>query len=89
MWTFRPFGQIHLITEQREPDGKFVVMARAGNGRLQSVQNGARSLSFTYGANGFVSQVRDGIDRVVSYTYTPANLVETVTSAPPCPAALA
>ena len=79
VWTFRAFGQIHLITQQSEPDGKFTGMTRAGNGRLQSITNGARNLTFSYGANGFVSEVRDGIDRTVSYTYSAANVIETVT----------
>jgi RHS repeat-associated protein len=81
VWRFEQFGLVHLLTEKRDANGNRLVVSRAGNGRIQSVQGGQRSLAFIYGGgNGFVSQVRDGLGRTVDFTYNAQNRLDTVTA---------
>jgi len=81
VWNFSQSGLIFLLTEQKDTSGNSRSISRGTNGKVLSVQGGQRSLSFTYGANGFVSQVKDQIGRTVSYTYNAQSRLDTVTAA--------
>src|SRR5262249_26372249 len=54
--------------------------SRGTNGKILSLQSGERSLSFTYGGNGFISQIRDGVGRTVNYAYNAQNRLASVTA---------
>ena len=64
-------GPPTFLTEIVDPQGNVLSIQRQANGRIVSVGTGQRGVSMTYGANGFVSEIRDTADRVMQYTYTP------------------
>ena len=52
LWSFRPFGIIQLLTEQRSLDGKTVTLARAANGR-----SGSANLNSAISENSVIPSV--------------------------------
>ena len=83
-WRFRPFSTVFVrggpptfLTEIVDPQGNVLPIQRQSNGRITSVGTGERGVTMTYGGNGFVSEIRDTADRVMRYTYTPDDRLET------------
>ncbi len=88
IWRFRPFpgipgfirgGPPTFVTEMAHPSGAVLPIRRQSNGRITAVGTLARQVTMTYGANGFVSELRDTADRIVRLTYTASNRIESVT----------
>ena len=52
LWSFRPFGIIQLLTEQRSLDGKTVTLVRAANGR-----SGSANLNSAISGNSVIPSV--------------------------------
>lgn len=89
-WRFKPFagvtgvirgGPPTFVTEMVDSAGNGLSIARQSNGRITSVGSQNRNVVMTYGANGFVSEVRDSANRVMRYTYTTTNRIRTITDA--------
>lgn len=89
-WRFKPFAGITgvirggpptFVTEMVDNAGNVLSIARQSNGRINSIGNQNRNVVMTYGANGFVSEVRDTANRVMRYTYTATNRIQTITDA--------
>lgn len=83
LWIFSPVGNIgfNILTEQRDTNSNSLLISRDSSGRIQNVQGGQRSLSFSYGAGvgAGASQVRDALGRTVNYTYNAQNRISSVT----------
>jgi RHS repeat-associated protein len=69
------------VTEMVDGAGNALSIARQPNGRINAIGSPERNVVMSYGANGFVSEVRDSANRVMRYTYTADNRLETVTDA--------
>ena len=87
-WRFKPFTTVFVrggpptfLVEMVDPQGNVLEIRRQSNGRITSIGTSERGVSMTYGANGFVSQIRDTAGRTMQYTYTPDNRLEAVTDA--------
>ncbi|MGE3511605.1 MAG: RHS repeat-associated core domain-containing protein, partial [Vicinamibacterales bacterium] len=85
-WRFRPFSTIFVrggpptfLTEIVDPQGNVLPIQRRADGRVTSVGSQARGVTMTYGANGFVSEIRDSAARTTQYAYTADDRLETVT----------
>ncbi|MCW5631785.1 MAG: Ig-like domain-containing protein [Rubrivivax sp.] len=71
-----------FLTETIDPAGNAIqITRRTDNKRITAVGTAQRSYSMTYGANGFVQEIRDPANRTMRFTYTPANRIETITDA--------
>ena len=89
-WRFQPFLAVPIrlrntppsyLTEIFDTSGNVVAITRQSNGRISSVGNPDRNVSMSYGANGFVSEMRDTANRTNTYTYTPSNRIAGITDA--------
>jgi len=80
-WRFAPFGGlgVQYLVSETDANGNALLITRRSNGRIDSIQGNQRSVAITYGTNGFISEVRDGVARTVRYTYNTTNRIETVT----------
>ncbi len=87
-WRFKPFpgitglirgGPPFFLVEKRESDGRTLFIARNALGRITSVGTPERAVTMRYGTNGFVSEVRDPLDRLIGYGYNANGRIETVT----------
>jgi RHS repeat-associated protein len=90
LWRFKPFadasqkvrgGAPYFLIEVVYPQGSSVEIQRNSVGRATSVGSSGRALQFSYGANNFISEVRDPLGRSVRYSYNAANRIETITDA--------
>jgi RHS repeat-associated protein len=90
IWRFRPFAGITgnirggpptFVTEMIDSAGNALSITRQPNGRINAVGSPERNVAMSYGANGFVSEVRDTANRVMRYTYTAQDRLQTVTDA--------
>ncbi len=88
IWRFKPFPGITtrlrgqpptFLTEQVDTSGNVLNITRTSTGHITAVGVPGRSMTMTYGANNFISQIQDSIGRTVSFTYNSANRIETVT----------
>lgn len=81
-WRFAPFGiaGLQYLIEQRDTAGNVLTLQRQSDGKLSAASSGGRQLSFQYGTNGLVSEVRDDLGRRVLYSYNADNRIETVTA---------
>ncbi len=68
-----------VLTEQLDPQGNRLLIQRSG-GKVTQVQSGSRVVSFHYGANGYLAELRDPLGRTVRYTYNTDNRLATVTA---------
>jgi RHS repeat-associated protein len=88
IWRFKPFpgisgfirgGPPTFVTEMIDASGNVLSIARQSNGRITSIGLSGRNVVMTYGANGFVSEMRDSAERVTRFTYNANNRIETLT----------
>jgi RHS repeat-associated protein len=89
-WRFKPFpgvtglirgGPPTFVTEMTDSSGNLLSIARHANGRISAIGSPARFVTMTYGANGFVSDIRDSANRLMQFTYNAENRIETITDA--------
>ncbi|MFN0315767.1 MAG: hypothetical protein ACKVQA_12105, partial [Burkholderiales bacterium] len=85
IWRFQPFSPVFVrggpatfVTEMVDPQGNVLTINRQSNGRIASIGSAARNVTMSYGANGFVSEIRDSANRVMRYTYNADNRIETL-----------
>ena len=90
IWKFAPFpgitglirgGAPTFVTEMIDAQGNSTFITRQSNGRINTVGTNSRNVQFTYGTNGFVSELRDSANRTTRLTYTPTNRIASVTDA--------
>jgi YD repeat-containing protein len=94
IWRFRPFpgipdfirgGPPTFVTEIVDAQGNTLTINRQPNGRIMSIGSAVRAIAMTYGANGFVSEMRDSAGRVMRYAYNADNRLSSVTTIPVVP----
>ena len=74
-------GPPTFVTEIIDTQGNSLQIGRQSNGRLTTVGGQSRNVRFSYGGNGFVSQMTDSANRTMRFTYTAGNRIETITDA--------
>lgn len=90
IWKFGPFpgitgvirgGPPLFVTEMIDAQGNSTAITRQSNGRINAVGSNSRNIKFTYGTNGFVSDITDTANRSMQFTYNAKNRIETVKDA--------
>lgn len=88
IWRFQPFpgipdfirgGPPTFLTQQIDTNGNALNIARTSTGHITAVGVPGRSMTMTYGANNFISEIKDSIGRTVKFTYNSADRLDTVT----------
>lgn len=90
IWRFKPFagvtgvirgGPPTFVVETVDGAGNTLLISRQSNGRITAIGTPQRNVAMTYGANGFVSEMRDTAGRVVRFTYTATGRLQSITDA--------
>lgn len=90
LWRFKPFpgipglirgGAPYFLVEDVDARGNVLSITRNSVGRATAIGTPERSISLSYGANGFVSEITDPLGRKIKYTYNGQDRLETVTNA--------
>jgi len=90
IWRFLPFagitGKIRggpptFVTEMIDAAANVLNISRQSNGRIVSIGSPERNVVMSYGGNGFVSDLKDTVNRTMHFTYTSTNRLATVTDA--------
>jgi RHS repeat-associated protein len=84
-WRFGMTDSIGLtasfLIEQIDAQGNRTEIQRRSDRKIVRIGDDARSHSFSYGANGLVSEIRDSAARTMRFTYNAQRRIETVTDA--------
>lgn len=70
------FGDCNLsaaacfLQEKVDPSGNLTPITRRADHKITAIGGGQRAYSLSYGANGFVEQIRDPAGRALAFTYT-------------------
>ena len=70
-----------FLIETLDAQGNATQITRRADRRITAIGTAQRNYTLSYGANGFVQEIRDPANRTMSLTYTPANRIETLTDA--------
>lgn len=88
IWRFRPYpgvttnirgGPPTFVNEIVDAQGNSLSVNRQTEGKVVSIGTADRNVSFTYGANGFASEMRDTAGRVMRFAYNAKNRLSSVT----------
>jgi RHS repeat-associated protein len=90
IWRFAPFAGITgvirggpptFLVEMLDRSGNSLQISRQSNGRISTVGSATRNVRFSYGANGFVSQITDSANRSMRFTYNAGSRIDAITDA--------
>jgi RHS repeat-associated protein len=88
IWRFRPYpgitgfirgGPPTFVNEIVDAQGNTLGVNRQTEGKIVSIGTADRNISFTYGSNGFASEMRDTAGRVMRFAYNAKNRLSGVT----------
>jgi RHS repeat-associated protein len=69
-----------FLIETLDAQGNATQITRRADRRITAIGTPQRAYTLSYGANGFVQEIRDPANRTMRMTYTPTNRIETITN---------